>query len=336
MTRIFTDGAEMGDVLAWTSATGAWTVATSSPTPRTGNYYYKASNSGDLIKSVNNLTEVYVRHATQLSAFQTSEKFPVFRKGATDLAWLAIDSENHFAAYSSVGLLEDSNFLFSLNRWYLIEVYFKLDDAPNGRFIVYVDGIKIIDFTGDTLTTANTTFDYVVWRRSNGTHCLDDIAINDTNGIDDNSWCGDGHVVKITPSGSSTTNNWLNSGSVSGSANYLYVDDFPNDSDTSYIYASGSSAGVRDQYAMSSFDGTNKSITRIYSESRVRKTQAVESTKVKTGYLPSGGTVQLSGSSALLLDYSRIVGDEAIVNPVTDSPWTEDDINELEYAIEIV
>jgi len=56
---------------------------------------------------------------------------------------------------------------------------------------------------------------------------------------------------------------------------------------------------------------------------------------VKLGYLPSGGTDQLSGSIALTTSYTRITGTSASANPVTGLPWTVDDINGLEYVIEV-
>jgi hypothetical protein len=234
-----------------------------------------------------------------------------------------------------VGVVGTSVGVIILNSWCLLEVYFKEANAPNGRFVLSVDGNIVIDYTGDTQPAADTTFDNVYFRSAstNDSFDIDDLALNNTSGLMDNSWCGDGIVVKITPSGSGTVNNWSNSGSVSGSANYLYVDEYPSDT-TTYTYCSASSTGVKDKYAMSNLGGGIGSITRIFSEARIKK-EVADSTTIKLGYLPNGGTDTMSGSVALYTTYAQAIGTSASANPVTGLAWTVADVNALEYVIEM-
>jgi hypothetical protein len=332
MTRIITDGAEMGDALFWDSQGPSGVYAQNSgPTPYASAYYYKFRDYG--YKNLpSSLTEIYVRARCSFSLnAATYQRFPGIRHGGTELAYLTLNGSWQPIAVVN-GVTVGTGTATVSSTWTLFETYFKLADA--GRFIVKRDGNIIIDYSGDTLVTANVHFDNLIFgHTTNYEIYIDDIAVNNTDGANDNSWCGDGIILKLTPSGSGTTNNWLNSGSVSGSANYLYVDEYPYDSDTTYVYCSGSNIGFQDQYKTSTVSVTGKVITRVFPEARIKKTAAM-SAAVKLGYLPLSGTDQLSGSSALTLSYARYIGSEAITNPVTSASWTESDINGLEYVIE--
>ena len=347
MTRLFTDGAEMQDLNFWDSWTSfnAVTVANASPAPFASAYYYRVGSSGAenfLARSFPSLTEMYWRGRVNTyvggGSIANALRIAFLKKTTTYIGGLTLDAARHWCTYTGVStLFEDSGIVCNANQWYLVEMYYKMANAPDGQITVKIDGTQILNLTGDTKPGADANFDNISHEsRNSGTEvlCLDDMALNDTTGAIDNSWCGDGIIGKIYPSGSGTVNNFLNSGSTSGSSNYTYVDEYPYDGDTSYTYVSGSSIGAQDQYRMSSFSGTNKLITRIYTESRIRKTQAVETSTVKTGFQTSGSTPQVSASRTLLLNYDRIIGDDAVINPATGLAWTEGDINTLEYVIE--
>jgi len=209
----------------------------------------------------------------------------------------------------------------------------KIDDAPNGIFEVYINGINRINFTGDTKPGADTTVNNIqIHGLSNASTFYDDLALNDTTGVSDNSYCGDGHYVIMYPNGAGTTNDFSNSGSTAGSNNYTYGDDFPSDGDTTYVYSSSSSVGQQDQYTLSDY-ALGGVVKKIYAECRARKTTTDEN-YIKIGYLPNGGTDQLSGSIPLSTNYERHIGTSASANPITGLAWTTADLNALEYVIE--
>jgi len=333
MTRIFTDGAEMGDVLFFTVPN---TVSAITSTKRSGSYSYDAGNT-TFSKTITGLSEFYLRWGFYFTP-PANKNLMEFRNGGTALCQVYLTSSYFIEARVNNVAVGTSTGTYLNALWHLIEVHLKIDDSPNGIFQVKINGVLEIDYSGDTKPGAETTIDTLYCSTGNVAYNLDDLALNDTDNSDgknDNSWCGDGHVVKITPSGSGTVNNWVNSGGVSASANYLYVDEFPYDSDTSYVYVSGSSIGNKDKYAMTSFSkpaGSN--IKRIFSQANMRKTNA-DDTYVKIGYLPLGSTDQLSGSISLTTNYTRITGTSASTNPLTGLEWTESDINDLEYVCEI-
>jgi hypothetical protein len=342
MARILNDGAEMRDTSFFTVTNSNISVTNSAPSAFVpGGYYYKTyysfGNDGGL-KTVDTLYEVYLRARILFTSPISSEVliFPIFLSGGNVQAALGVSPASKFSFIRGSTLVEESSILAMDDRWYLIEIYYKAHNTT-GSFVTYIDGNLCINFTGDTEQYTGTGFNQLMYNARQadvGNLCIDDVAMNDTTGTVDNSWCGEGHITMIYPSGSGTINNFLNSGSVSGSANYLYVSDFPSDGNTSYVYCSGSNVGFKDQYAMSNFNGTGKIITRIWAESTIKKTTSGSGT-IKIGYLPNGGTSQLSGSIPIFLDYTRIVGTSASANPLTGVEWTEEDINDLEYVSEI-
>jgi hypothetical protein len=330
MTRIFTDGAEMGDSLFWDG--GGVSISAGGY----GGVYYYATQGA--IKYFTASSEVYYRSRVLSNQPGANFRVPYIRSGGSEVCDVSYLS-GYFHAHCNGNTFSNIK-SFASGVWYLIEIYIKIDDS-SGRFIVKIDGNTVVDFSGDTKPGTITTVDNIYYGSANGGDyfAMDDLAINNTDNSDgknDNSWCGDGIVVRLAPSGSSaTTNNWLNSGSVSGSANYLYVDEYPADGNTTYTYASASSTGLQTQFALSNFTIAGTTITRVFAEGRAKKTSA-NSYGVKIGDLASGGTDVMSGSQVLSVGaYTRILGNEQRVNPVTSASWTTADVNGLELVLEI-
>lgn len=338
MARVFTDGAEMGDTLFWTYP--ECTAVTADPVPSPSAYCYR--NAGTMYKSFSALSEFYFRERLWLSyarAQDTNWRIPAFYNGSTELLRLSItDTGRLYVSDSNGSTLAVGSQVLNSSQWYLLEMRVKIDDAPNGVFNLYIDAVEDIDFTGDTKTTAYTTVDTLYYRAGaslGGGHYMgvDDLALNDTTGGVDDSWCGDGVIIKVTPNGNGTTNDWHGSDGDSID-NYALVDDFPSDGDTTYSYHNGADSGVQDQYALSDYNGTDKTILRIYPEARIRKTAAAAHT-VKLGTLASGGADAMSAAMNLTTSYARYVGNEQKVNPVDSNPWEEADIDALEFVAEV-
>lgn len=332
MTRIFTDGAEMGDVKIFTIPES---IAATTSVKRNGSYSYQQGSSAASKILIPDTSEFYFRAGVYFDALRSGYAWFNFFHGITSMVSLQLNTNYKIVGYVGAGLVTTGSATIAADTWYLIETYVKIDDSPNGRLVVKIDGNVDIDFTGDTKTGTDTHVDYVGLYKhgSAGVVWFDDLALNDTNDTKDNSWCGEGGVYIITPSGSGITNDWLNSGSTSGSSNYTYVDAFPYDSG-SYVYFSGSLVGTQDQYKMTPFTIPHKNIRRIFPEARARKSIA-DTTTMKLGYLPSGWTDQISGSLTLTTSETRVVGNEAIINPATSASWTKADIDALEFIVEI-
>lgn len=339
MARLFTDGGELGDVEFWDDKTNM-SVGTAAPAPIGGIYWYKlGEGSGNrTFKAFTALSECYFRVRSLIKLASTSQRFADFRLGTTSVAWLGLDGLSRLQTEATtLGVLEVSAVVMNPNQWYLFDIYFKEADAPNGRFVVYADGNKILDFTGDTKPGAGATFDNVsmlAGANVNQGIYMDDLAFNDTTGGSDNSYCGDGIIEAVMPDGDGTDSDWHGSDGDDVN-NYLLCDERPKDDDTTYNYRAGADAGTQQQFDLADYDGTGKSILRIYAEARARKTAAAAGS-IKLGELAAGGVDVVSAARAVYVNnYGRVVGDEAKVNPVSGIAWVEADIDALEFVAEI-
>jgi hypothetical protein len=327
MARLFTDGAEFGDVLFWDSQVNAWVGAGGYD----GDYYYGLTNQYQNATKLlgGNYSEIYLRERVYFPSYYSQVRFPWFRSGSSNESGLYFDGIQRLTAYRGGTVLQTANLVLSTGAWYLVEVHLKISNTV-GVFQVKVDGTMVINFSGDTLY-GSSTIDNIYYI---GAIYLDDLACNDTSGGVDDSWCGDGSMVKVTPDDNGTDNDWTGNDADSVD-NYLLVDEFPKDNNTTYVYANTSSSGTQDQYNMSDYDGTEKTITRIYPEARARLSGA-SATKLKLGILASGGADETDAGTSLSVGaYSRVVGDEYTVNPVDSNPWEEADIDAIEGIIEV-
>src|SRR4030042_4721220 len=179
MTRVFTDGAEFGDLLFWTSP-GSLTV---SATSRSGVYSYYYSYG---IKDIPDVSEFYLRIGVRDSSIGESASstcfIPRVRNGTTTHAQLYfsnVDSKMHLDAGGIANVAMSSTAYIS-NTWYLIEMYLKIANSPDGRCIVKIDGIIEIDFTGDTQDGATTTADnLLIGATGYNSIWFDVLALND-------------------------------------------------------------------------------------------------------------------------------------------------------------
>lgn len=337
MTRIFNDGAEMVDLKFWDGINNS-PPTVESATPFVSEYYYEIKSGGARYVWRNlpaAISECYTRVRVRANALDTGHMFINFRTGGTNVAWVGMNALNQFiATVTTVGLVGTSAAVMVEDTWYLIEVYFKEANAPNGRFVVKVDENIVIDYTGDTQPAAVTTFDNVMYLCGGGGPLLiDDLALNDTNGAVDNSWCGDGIYVKVEPDGDGTHSNFHGSDGDDVN-NYALCDEYPKDDDTTYVYHDNTS-GVQQQFTLSHLSFTGYTILRLYAEARARKTASTAMT-IKLGQLASGGSDVVSAGRALYVgSYNRVIGDDALVNPVDGNPWEEADIDALEFVAQV-
>jgi len=333
MTRIFTDGAEMRDMSFWSAIQG--NIIVDSISPAISPYYYYSDGSTNAYKIFTAISEVYLRFRIKFGGFDPNIRFPRLSSAGTVVAWLTTDAAFRLQAVATtIGVLELSAFVINLNQWYLFEWWYKMDDAPNGRCQVLVDGTSVINYTGDTKPAAGVSFDnihfYLPWI---GNLSLDDLAMNDTAGAVDNSWCGDGVVIGVPPDEDGTSpGNWTGSDADS-TDNWLMVDEYPSDGDTTYVYHDATVTGHQEQFHVTSPSMTGKTILRVWPEVRARKTGAVANT-LKLGLLGSAGDDMSAGRVVSIGSYTRIVGNDYKANPADAGTWLEADINAQEIIIE--
>lgn len=101
----------------------------------------------------------------------------------------------------------------SNNVWYKIDFYIKLN-STTGAYEVRIDDIPQVSASG--INTGDIVIDSIRYGSiyDGATSCnyeIDDIALNDTTGTRNNSWCGSGTIVALKPKGAGNKSQWTSS-----------------------------------------------------------------------------------------------------------------------------
>jgi hypothetical protein len=331
MTRIFTDGAELGDILFFNG--GNLTATTSQFA--SGAYSYKIAYTQSGWKNLSPaLSEFYFKERVRKNVYgNTSDRYVEFRWGTTELGYVSQDGLGRWIGVINGITLGVSVPTMIYDQWYCLEVHFKID-AINGVFEVKVDGNVMFTFNGDTTFIGGfSAVDNLYWVQAgaNPVVYIDDLALNDTAGGVDDGYCGGGRVIKLKPVGDAGVN-W-NGSDGNKVNNWQLVDDIPKDDDTTYVYTDAGTPGTIDEYNVETYVGTDRSVERIWVECRARKTIAAAAT-LKIGF-DTLSSVNVDDVGILNELYNlRLVGDEYLVNPDDSNPWMEADLNLMLLVIE--
>jgi hypothetical protein len=333
MTRLWTDGAEMGDILFFSGGH----VSASTTQYASGAYSYVVASLGTPTPWKNldvPLSELYFRERM----YQTSHYAAIlveFRSGATVCGYVTTDSLGHWICVVDGVTLGTSTTVRLISHWYCLEVHFVIDDT-NGVFDVLVDGNSVITFHGDTTFIGGSAdIDNLTWvcALPGSSLYIDDLALNDTAGGVDDSWCGGGRVIKMKPIGDGTPVNQWDGSDGNKIANWELVDEIPKDDDVTYIYADAAASGIRDQYIVEDYDGTDRAVERIWAEVRARKTIAAPA-GLNIGF-DTGASINVDDVGILNEQYDlRHVGPEYLVNPDDGLAWEEADLDLLQLVVE--
>jgi hypothetical protein len=339
MTRIFTEGLEFGDMLAFDTATGK--LITTSPTPRSGSYAIKTSNGASEYTFQKNFTavdEIYIRMGFNIVSASTGYLMAL-RNSSTYIGGLKYDTTNskmllYLGNPNGGTLIGTGTISISTSVWYLLEWHLKVSDSV-GVSQVKIDGVMDIDFSGDTKPSTQTQVDnwYTHYGSGWADTAFDDFAFNttdNTDGKNDNSWCGEGKIELLKPNGNGNVSEWTGSDGNS-TDNYALVDDIPASSSD---YVQDSTAGNQDAYTLEDFTGTNKSILRVWAEARAIDT-VPEGAQMKIG-VRTNSVDYLSDAKTLLSTYTPIKGTEYKVNPNDSAAWEDADLDGLELVLETV
>jgi hypothetical protein len=99
-------------------------------------------------------------------------------------------------------------FNLSSNTWIKFDIYFKANSST-GAYTVKKDDVVIKEETG--INTGSLNLSQVVLGhtlQTSNVYYFDDIALNDTSGSANNSWCGSGTIVSLKPKGEGNKSQW--------------------------------------------------------------------------------------------------------------------------------
>ena len=334
MTRVISEGFEMGDLVGIVTNGGA----ADSGRGRSGTYAGGMSTSESFTFTLSNLDEFYVRVPFYVYGTSTNRRFRLYwMKDSTVLGCILVDFPTSPFVNIQVGsttVAIGTTRLFDVNgQYYSLEVHIKISDT--GDIETKIDGNVEVSYSGDTKPGAD-TYANKIYILNNSSHDLgsssfmfiDDIAVNDTAGGVDDSWCGDGHIILLKPNGDTATLDLTPSAAV---GHYTLVDDIPKDGDTTYV--EGSVVDEEDIYDLQACGLGEVIINRIWTEARAKDT-ASTGQNIALITKASGGAEVSGGDVPLLSSYSKkILGAEELVNPVDSNPWEVADIDALQGGV---
>ncbi len=350
MTRLLTCGYETGDreELGTNTIGSSATMAlvTTSPTPRlSGNYCLKCTGNtaaGHAFKTFSfggNKTEVWSRFGLYIHAatFTSEVCFAVLNDSTATaqgcLTYTGSDSliRARFSNQNSGTLLGTSTLTMTQDAWHLIEWRHQMTSTTVGITEVWLDGTRVINFSGDNTNTANVNVASLALGMGTAYsvtvaayyQAFDDIAVNDTAGTINNGQIYDGRVVLLKPNGAGSNTNQTRGGTDSG-ANWSQVDELPP-SLTDYVYSA--TVGTRDTYALEDLpSGTwavNCCEVLAYAQNSDTNPGSLGLT-VKSGATTNEGSAQALAASA---QYFRQLYE---TDPATSAAWATSAVNVLE------
>lgn len=328
MARIFTDGFETR------SFENFWAVNTGLGNFGGGRIDGLCIVALTAVIKIESNTEFYIRFAYNIRSNQSSERERFTIRDANDQSVLGL----RWGRYIGVAAYLDGNATpiatSAIQRalgWTIFEVHFRY--GSGGLLEARANGVPLFDpYAGNTKPAGRAdTLGYLIW--ANGYFDLDDIAINDTNGGKDNSWCGDGHTVGLLPNANGEVIEFEQVTTQSNQSNYQLVDDRPGNT-TDYVQSD--QAGQRDLYQIPDYSfNQNDTIQRVWVTAKARES-AADSDALALG-LKSNGQEHFDAGQPLTPDWDlrQSVGYWK-KNPGTNADWTHSDINALQVGVKIV
>lgn len=335
MARILTEGFEMGDALGYV-ASGSLSAINSSIV-RSGVYSYSCGRSNSLLylPLPSTYGELYIRIPLYISIEGNGGHGFSLRSDENIVVSVVVEQDsvvsltcNGSTVYGTTILAEDT--------WYVVELHLKIANS-GGIAELKIDGQAVeATISGDTqgsYATVNRL--YLTGTSSTSVSSqlvFDDIAINDIAGGVDDSWCEDGHIVALNPNTNGDSSQWTGSDGNS-TDNYALVDEVPSNGDTDYVQ--DSTSGNKDLYNLASIAAfvNGQTVRRVWAEARARKTDTDAATLLLG--VKAGTTEDWDTGTVLLESYTKILGEDHIVNPDDSAAWEEADLNALQVGIKV-
>ena len=206
---------------------------------------------------------------------------------------------------------------------YLFEVRYKPHNSE-GVFQVKVNGILVINFSGDTTDGAATItgirFGHAgTWY--NGGGYWDNIV------IDGAAWPGDTKIQGLVLTGAGAAAEWA----PSAGGNYQCVDEKPASFDD---FVSTNTIGHKDTYALGALTGSIESIKAVQVQATVLKEGSPTPLNLQLATRVSGA--DYFGADNAIPTASKAVSKLWELNPAIAAAWEEDAVNDIEIGMKAV
>lgn len=264
-------------------------------------------------------------HFKQFGAASASDIF-YWTDTGTKQVGVGLDTLNR--VYVTVGgttVATSSPNVWALNAWYFLQLRVSIANA-GGNIQVWLQGVKIIDFTGDTQNTANAYVNQWNLTRNNNNTDLANLIIYDETGNAPNARTPETRIFADLPTGAGAATAWT----PSAGSNWQNVDEQPNDGDTTYN--SAAAAATDDLYGFPAATIPGGSVVyAVAHEYDLRKDDA--GANEVDSLIRSGGTTYAKGAAnALTSSWQRF---RAIwdTDPATGVAWTVANANAAQVGV---
>jgi hypothetical protein len=232
-------------------------------------------------------------------------------------------------------LIASGSILLRTGTWYVIEGHVLCDTAA-GVFTLKVNGVTAFSYSGATQADEDGPYLRVLkllgaW--GGGTLYIDDIAVNDISGSDQNTWIGLGTVCFLKANADGATTDFTPS---AGSDHYALVDDVPRNT-TDWVQG-GTTPGDLELFAVEAAPDyiTDIALVQVVWQAAVNTSGSNQLTGVvrqdTTEYPDAAGQVIVSIAPGFVL----YRGDPLYVQPADDSVWDKTAVDALQVGVKIV
>ena len=332
MALLFMDGFDAGDMALKGWSPTAQCVTGTSPATRFGTGRWGGVANGFSAISVPASAQIFAGFSMANTYYDSSVRSFIYiltdNKATTQLS-LGMTNTGLVLYRGWVGatVIGQYNFNLSQNVFYNIEISATIDPTA-GNVVVRLNGVNVINFTGNTKAGGTSTNIDGFGLGANGgiTAPFDDLYIcNSTGSAPNNTFLGDVRVQTLVPNSAGSSTQFT----PSTGANYTTVDELPYSASD---YVQDSVSGHRDTYNMTDL----ASIGTIYGVQNnviAKKTDAA-AISLKPA-LKSGASVYYGATVPLATNDMTLV-DTRAVDPSTSAPWTLTNLNALEAGFEVV
>jgi hypothetical protein len=325
MTRVFTEGFEMGDILFFDTGT---TPTIESTTKRSGSYSCAVPTTAAVKTLASAVSEFYLRAGVYLSS-GTSTQIINWQSAGTVLGSCRV-VDNKVVMISGTGSTATATGAISVptGAWFLLEIRVKIADGASGIFECKVDGVADISYAGDTKPGTATTVNQIGFLRSSGTTIyIDDLA------LDDAAYPGDGKIIALVPNGNGDSSQ-LTGSDGNSTDNYLLVDDIPMGTGVSDDYTESATADQYDLYALTNTGwASGVTINGVYPEARALDTVAAGG-NCQLGVKPSGASEDWSSNISLLTTATQTKGKWYTTKPAGGA-WSISDVDGVQAGFKV-
>jgi hypothetical protein len=301
------------------------------------------------VKRIFSNTETIIIGAA-VKALSTTEDYTYhsifhFKDGETTQVQLCFSGDGRLVVYragdqndgTTAVTLAVGNTYLATDTWYYIEMKVTFHNNSLGQVVVRINESEEINLQGVTTSmTSNNYANSVQFRNNAGgeesSKYYDDIYI--FNGVDsgvagmpNNDFIGDCRVDKLVPNGGGSTTELT---PINAAYNWDAVNEIPSNQDADYVESNV--IGAKDTYTVSTPSVTNPVVYGMVLYTHAKKNNP--GTRIATSVIRSNSAEQDGLNMNLGTGYQYFM-DTYEYNPITDTQWSAEDIENLEIGIKV-